>query len=277
VPLVCQEHEEDWKAQDLLDLGPVPGEVIVDGLMLGAGLVVLTSGRRSGSHVVWKLDQQTIGAMRPGFALALLDPEVLLSEKAVDGDEIAIRCSSLDRPEENLPSVCSGILTPQTVWSSTGSRFVLAMRSKGCWPLVKLYSFGESGFIWDSAWSLGREDISRVAVSPCAGFIAVVEQQGPRLGCFFLAKGRATLVRWVELAGLPVGLFFRDQFVVSVAPEGTVTYWSTKLERVFAFAFGRPVSAVSTRDDLWALISEQRLFLCQDKFYLHAAGAGNLE
>lgn len=271
VPLVCQEHEEDWKAQDLLDLGPVDPDIRE--LILGSGYVVLTTGRHSGcAHIVWKLDQQTPGARLAGYAIALLDPKIIVVQGSVDEYEISISCSLLDRPAETLPSVCTHFDAPRAVWSSTGSRVVVASRAKGSWPVVKLYSVGEPGFVWDSAWSLGLHDILKVAASPCATLLAAVVSERTRLGIFSLAKGRATLIRWVELAGLPVGLFFRDQFVVSVSPEGTVTYWSTKLERVFAFAFGRPVSAVSTRDDLWALISEQRLFLCQDKFYLHAAG-----
>lgn len=56
---------------------------------------------------------------------------------------------------------------------------------------------------------------------------------------------------------------------VTVTSAGKVTYHTLQLDVVFEFAFGlQAVSSVSVRHELWAVISGNELFLCQDEFYV---------
>lgn len=63
-------------------------------------------------------------------------------------------------------------------------------------------------------------------------------------------------------------LFCRDGFVVLVSKVGHVTYMDMQLRKVHEFDFDVPVTAADCCCELWTLISDGRLLLCQDKFYV---------
>lgn len=113
-----------------------------------------------------------------------------------------------------------------------------------------------------------------VVVSPCCNYLACVgvyeDLNEPSVAFFVLSKGALRFRARIDLPVGLVGLFFRPEHLVAVAASGKVTYMTFQLETVFEFSFELPgpVTSCSVRDELWAVLSEGELFLCQDQFYV---------
>jgi hypothetical protein len=214
--------------------------------------------------------------------VALLDRDDDLTLVTVDAaDGTSVHCLDFHTMEP-LDKQCNGLEPKVLACGFSESQLVTLENDEGCEAEVRVYSCAPR-FRWCSTWSLpgiafGLAQPPLVAVSSCCGYVAVVGQcisnGAVFLVLFSLAKGTATSkvrVRASDVVGLAFrGSEFRSaEQVVTVTSAGKVTYYTLQLDVAFEFEFGlQGVSSVSVRDELWAVVSGDELFLCQDKFYV---------
>jgi hypothetical protein len=155
-------------------------------------------------------------------------------------------------------------------WSGNQDRFVVLKRKP---PGLWFYSLTqERGMLFDCAFDLaGIGNLvpgqACVALNPNARAGQVVVYAHRRLLVYSLSGYKLKLTAECEVESPVAELFCRHDYVGLVFTDGRVVYLDMQLTPRFRFEFGRPVSAAAFHNETWALLSNGRVLLCQDKFF----------
>lgn len=266
---------------EILDLGAAPGDVEQMFFAPGCLLFSLRQGdsRASGSHARWKLDRGEPEEF-PQHLVGLLEKDGefgVLTASAAEADNRRACCLTECETGRHVDSLCKFLGLSRASSCQTQRRVAISVDADS-WSWVKLCSWRQEGFVFDGSMTLPLElkrewdfgEGTKVALSLCCMHLAIVAK---RLDVWTvcmvsLAKHMTSLVCAVPVNEQVACVVFRQDYVVTVTASGRVTYHTFQLEVVGEYELGRPVTAAAVRDDIWALVSEGRVYLCQDQFYM---------
>lgn len=260
-------------------------DTIVDLGMVGRGaqhviltqnqvIVSSTPGKRYASHSRWILNPRSLdtgagaalGVLR-GLSLTLLG----------EGEQVTYTLSDVHMSDVHTGKVeVSGpgsVYNPREdiAWCCSHDRFVVLRKQP---PSVRFYSLAQDGgLVPDCVFDLDlpEKDLvrgeSRVALNPNLRSGQFVVHVYRRLLVYSVSGFKLTLMAQHPIQLPVVELLCREDHIVVVLKEGGVSYLDMHLKPLFHFAFGVPARAAAFHNETWAVLSGDRLLLCQDKFF----------
>jgi len=229
-------------------------------------IVSATPGSFCSQHASWNLVTANQSVEMGGSALAVLgsgqatrsllvltDGKCTLTPLSQFGSVQRSPTESVYNPVEDL------------AWHSWQDRLVVLHQKP---PSVRFYSLTDRGMVLDCVFELPGVELLRGEVDVATSGPRLVVRAHRCLLVYTVSGYKLKLTARHELLVSLAGIFCRDEHVVAVMTDGRVCYLDMQLKPVFEFKFGRPVSAAAFFNETWAILSERRVLLCQDKFYV---------